>query len=88
MTMTVKELYEELCDILEANPEVSDRPVRLATQPNYPLAFEVDTVTLDTTKGEDNAIIWIAEGGHPQNSSPYAPRHAWDGGEVYEEQDE
>jgi hypothetical protein len=86
--MTLNELIEELQDIVANDEELGDAPVLLAHQPNWPLAFTVDTITVDhcgfkAEDGEENApvVVWIAEGGHA--GRPYAPKHAWDGGEVF-----
>ena len=74
---------EELIDKLKELEDVCgpDVEVRLAMQPNWPLAFNVGNVTIldaeETEDGQENSIIWIAEGGHPYNA-PYAPKEAWE----------
>lgn len=70
----------ELIELLEDAPPTAE--VRLATQPAWPLAFQVGTVTPDGVAGgcdepgcEDcstEAVVWIAAGDHPEDS-PYAP---------------
>jgi hypothetical protein len=84
--VTLNELIEELQAIVESDEELGEAEVQLATQPNYPLAFAIDTVTADHCG--DAPVVWIAEGGHPREGSPYAPKHAWDGGEVFGDEDE
>lgn len=78
--MKVSELIEVLsrCD--------PDKEIRLATQPNYPLAFHLrgvydpDTAEPwdeDTPKDEDASKVWLVEGAQAQN--PYeVPRDAFD----------
>jgi hypothetical protein len=64
--------------------------VRLAHQPQYPLAFDVLGIAvpdedLDPQFVEDESIqlpesgvVWILEAGHPADASPYAPGHLWE----------
>lgn len=85
--MTLNELIQELCDARDALPRGEDDAdeveVRVATQPNYPLAFELDATTLDSTEPAKR-VLWLATGDHPRGrgASPYAPTLAWAGGEV------
>lgn len=82
--MNLRELIEELEEVLsavESSGTATDCEVLLATQPSWPLAFALDTITLDSSD-EGKPVLWLAEGGHPHGRSPYAPKHAWDGGEV------
>jgi hypothetical protein len=83
--MNVSELIERLS---ECDPNAE---VRLATQPNWPLASMLDGVadSADVT-GESMceehseygcsdctpAVVWLTEGAQPDDS-PYAPRAAW-----------
>ena len=78
----------ELIELLEAtNPEAE---VRLATQPNYPLAHTIAGVARNGEWGEwtdedadwdfeepDGEIVWIAAGGGVYDN-PYAPRGIWE----------
>lgn len=71
----------ELMEIL-ATHDGNDE-VLIATQPTYPLAFEVLTVAAtevyDIIDGEympEPGIVWIMTGDHPEN--PYAATVAWD----------
>ena len=84
--MTLNELIEELQDIAAQNEEAGEMEVYGAIQPNYPIAVEVDTVTVDHTGKEP--IVWIATGSSPYNINPYAPKHAWEGGEVFAHEDD
>ncbi len=79
----------ELIDRLQQHAQAAgdhDPEVRIAYQPNYPLAADVDAVT--AISGEDEGkrpdrTIWLAAAssvGYDEN--PYAPRQAWDGDEV------
>lgn len=75
--MTVAELIDRLS---EMDPEAQ---VRLATQPAWPLQFEVGDVVPGAETPADAAhdgrgpIVWLTEGGHP-TSSPYAPASVFD----------
>ena len=74
MSMTVQEMIDHLSEL---DP---DAPVRLATQPSWPLAFEVASVgpVEDPYTGEQvGDTVWIVEGGS-WYQQPYAPRAAWD----------
>lgn len=84
--MNLDELIDLLSDIRDdvgGNTEV-----RLAFQPNWPLAYHISNVTVassdedddfeeDSDSADQKPIVWIAEGSHPSDS-PYAPRSAWD----------
>lgn len=86
--MTVAELRDLLADLPD------DAEVRLATQPNWPLAFELRGVaTGDSIAGEvdcrehglfscddcaDQSVVWLVEG-NSVFDDPYAPRAAWAG---------
>lgn len=81
---------EELIDLLGQYD--GDQEVRLAFQPQWPLAFEVGTVVSsdEFVTGEDDEdqeeederepVVWISEGGHPSGESPYAPKAAFEMG--------
>jgi hypothetical protein len=84
--MTLNDLLEQLQDLLAGDESLGDAEVLLATQPNYPLAHEVRCLTLDRCT-DGKPLVWLAEGGHP-DASPYAPKHAWSGDEVYADADE
>ena len=68
--MTLEDLISLLEDLREVHGDV---PVRLATQPNWPLSFNVHGVV------HHDGRVWIASSyGHPNNENPYAPKEAWD----------
>jgi hypothetical protein len=60
-----------------------DAEVRVATQPTWPLRFELAEVT-----AVEGRVFLSASDGHPDGESPYAPRSAWRGGVIETEQDE
>ena len=80
--MTVRDLIE----YLEAYDD--DAEVRLATQPEWPLAFQIASVMgADEISAEsdypdeepteaEEPIVWIASGSHPSDN-PSAPGGAW-----------
>ncbi len=65
--MTVQDLLDLLAD---KNPKAE---VRLATQPHYPLAYEVEGVTAVQARRDDE-VVYIVEGAQ----LGYAPRKAFD----------
>jgi len=81
--MTVRELIE----LLEEYD--GDYEVLLAHQPSWPLQFTVSHVIsheeiLENNYDEDEDeesepedVVYIVEGEHPRELSPYAPRGAW-----------
>jgi hypothetical protein len=80
MIMNVQELIELLED---CDPETE---VRLATQPSWPLAFELRGVSVPDDVGHEgddeedaleSGVVWLVEGGHPDDS-PHAPSYLWD----------
>jgi hypothetical protein len=77
--MKIQELIAELEHLAEYAGE--DAEVMLATQPQWPLQAYVATVTLVGN------TIYIAEGPSPY-SDPYAPRAAWEGGLVSEDDED
>jgi len=80
MYKTVKAVYEELQNIIESG--YGDAPVRIAYQPNWPLAAYVENV--EYIKGDEdderpNAVWFAASGdGMSYDESPYAPRELWE----------
>ena len=82
--MTVNEMIERLHEVAEDG--FGECEVRLAFQPNWPLQFTVGGIATpeDESRGmgepdeepDDAAsVIYIVEGDHPRDDSPYAP--AW-----------
>jgi len=77
---------QDLIDLLEQYP--AEAEVRLAHQPNWPLAFNVLGVWSAAEDGTDDEefdadgpgadAVWIVEGEHPHDGSPYAPRDAFE----------
>lgn len=78
---TLDQLIEELNDIRDAHG--GDVIVRIAQQPNYPLANTVGAVTFVTGEQHREKCVWFATGhiGSHMDESPYAPSAAWEGGE-------
>lgn len=60
--MTVRELIEILEDFEEAHGE--DTEVRLLTQPNWPLEYEIDSVKISAEEDEElgEPILFLLEG--------------------------
>jgi len=60
--MTVRELIEILEDFEEAHGE--DTEVRLLTQPNWPLEYEIDSVKISKEENEEleEPILFLLEG--------------------------
>jgi len=60
--MTVRELIEILEDFEEAHGE--DTEVRLLTQPNWPLEYEIDSVKICKEENEEleEPILFLLEG--------------------------
>jgi hypothetical protein len=83
----------DLIEALEQYPE--DTEVRLAIQPQYPLALALAAVSHGPDAGahlasDDDrpAFVWLAAtDGVPYGEHPYAPRAAWDGGDFEDEED-
>lgn len=78
--MTVSELIEML------QQHDGDAEVRIATQPNYPMALSVDGVAslygeadYDDEDGDQTTegVVWIATG-ECLLENPYAPSGVWD----------
>ncbi len=89
MGMRLSELIRELQD-LEEDHEGEDPEVRLAMQPNYPLAFHINGIAAldgsevdedeedeDEDEDEKETIVWIAASEGNCYDHPYAPRAAW-----------
>ena len=84
--MKLSELIELLNDQAQAAGD-ADPEVRIAYQPNYPLAANVAAVTAivgEENRGRNDLTIWLAasSGVGSYSENPYAPQQAWDGGEV------
>lgn len=82
--MTVNEMIERLQEA--ADDGFGACEVRLAFQPSWPLQFEVGGIATpdvesraagepDEERNGTAAVVFITEGDHPRNDSPYAP--AW-----------
>lgn len=80
----------DLLELLESyDPET---PLRIATQPSWPLASTLAAVTLIEAPEDDEdpdfvpdrvATVWLAASdsvGYDEH--PYAPRDAWNGGDL------
>jgi hypothetical protein len=83
--MTLNELIEELQDAADRGH--GDIEVRIAYQPNYPLAARIACITTpdDLTDDEEeeeedtdgSQVLWLATREVPSSENPYAPRAAW-----------
>ena len=81
---TVADFAERLQELVDAG--YGDCRLRIATQPNWPLAHKVAAMSIiedgDRYEGEEEdgtETVWIAASetvGYDEN--PYAPRDAWD----------
>ena len=82
--MTVDEMIERLQEA--ADDGFGACELRLAFQPSWPLQFEVGGIATpdvesratdepDEEPKETTPVVYITEGDHPRNDSPYAP--AW-----------
>lgn len=81
-------LNELIATLTEARDALGgDVAVQIAAQPDWPLRHEVATITWGQFDYDADAQVFIAAGGHPYNQ-PYAPRTAWDGGEVIDTPEE
>lgn len=70
-------IVAELMEMLEGmDPEME---VRIATQPEWPLAFHVKNAVIDTStyRHIDKRVLWILTGEHPDDL-PYAPGFVFD----------
>jgi hypothetical protein len=84
--MTVNEMVERLQEVAEDG--FGECELRLAFQPNWALQFTVGGIAVpdDESRGaaepdeepDDAAsVVYIVEGGHPADDSPYAPGWAF-----------
>jgi hypothetical protein len=80
--MKLNDLIQRLQDIVDETPDAGEAEVLIATQRSWPLAHRVDALTLDCVEA-DKPVLWIADGSHPHDRSPYAPKHAWNGEQVF-----
>lgn len=76
--MTLNDLIEELQDMLDNNPELGDQEIKIALQPNYPLASTIANVTIidgddEVDDDECEPQIWIAI----DEARGYASKAAW-----------
>lgn len=82
--MTVNELLERLREA--ADEGFGECEIRLAFQPTWPLQFTVAGIAAPNdesrAQGEPDeepddaaSVVYVVEGGHPADDSPYAP--AW-----------
>lgn len=80
--MTLDELIETLTELRDQLGE--DVPVRVAFQPNYPLAacvahVRVMPLRITEVGDEEHPAVWIATSSSvPYGENPYATRKAWD----------
>lgn len=89
--MTLDELIDKLTELrdeidrdegLAGIDNAGDLPITVAIQPHYPIAVDLDKITV-LIDGEKGPRVWIATGGSPYDINPYAPRQAWEGDIVY-----
>ena len=82
--MTIEELYEKLEELIDKGE--GEQKVRLAFQPNWPLAFdligaisneELDEDDEELDSGTENYLWLVASQGNCRDN-PYAPRDLWD----------
>ena len=84
--MTLNELIERLQEAAEDG--FGESEVRLAFQPKWPLQFEIGGVATpdDESRGggepdeepdDASKVVYIVEGSHPHDDSPYAPGWAF-----------
>lgn len=66
-------VYELIEFLQEQNPGAD---VRIATQPSWPLAFDISHVACQVEWDEESDTVWIATGEHPDDN-PYAPGEAF-----------
>ncbi len=82
--MTVNEMIERLREA--ADDGFGECEVRLAFQPNWPLQYRVGGIATpddesraqgepDEEPDDASSVVYLVEGGHPHDDSPYAP--AW-----------
>lgn len=87
--MNLRELIDRLQAMEEelqqvtGNDDVAEKvEVRIASQPSWPLAHDVESVMAEEesmAKGRKGPVLWLGSSatvGYGEH--PYAPRHAWD----------
>lgn len=84
--MNVNEMIERLQEIAEVG--FGECEVRLAFQPRWPLQFTIGGIATpddasraagepDEEPDDADSVVYITEGGHPDDDSPYAPSWAF-----------
>jgi hypothetical protein len=84
--MTVNEAIERLTEVAEEG--FGECELRLAFQPRWPLQFTIGGIAVpdeesrsagDSDEEQDDAAsaVYIVEGEHPRDDSPYAPDWAF-----------
>jgi hypothetical protein len=84
--MTVNEMIERLQEAVDDG--FGECEVRLAFQPSWPLQFEIggvatpDDESRATSEPDEepngvSSVVYITEGSHPRDDSPYAPSWAF-----------
>ena len=79
---TVNEMIERLQEVAENGS--SDCELRLTFQPSWPLQFTIGGIAEPEEPSSDEEpaygapVVYITEGGHPSDDSPYAPAWAFD----------
>jgi hypothetical protein len=83
--LTVNEMIDRLQEVAENGS--GDCELRLAFQPSWPLQFTVGGIAepeepKDPSSDEEpvdaTQIVYIVEGSHPSDNSPYAPAWAFE----------
>jgi hypothetical protein len=74
--MKLSELIERLEDLQESIDD--DAEVLGAFQPTYPLAGEIIGACVLHDDESAQPLVWIAVGSPPPDTSPYAPRAAFE----------
>lgn len=80
--MTVNEMIERLQEVAESGS--GDCELRLAFQPSWPLQFTIGGIaepedpSRDVESVDAASVIYIVQGDHPSDDSPYAPAWAFD----------
>ncbi len=88
--MTIDELIQKLEEAKDMAPNGGETEVRVAYQPNYPIAGTVQAISLAEPFDEDgndadldmspeshDSKLWIGVGSMPYRENPYAPGWAW-----------
>lgn len=74
--MKLSDLIEQLEDLRDEHG--GDAEVLGAYQPAYPLAGRIIGACVLDANDDTQPVVWIAIGEHPYDSSPYAPRAAFE----------